>query len=305
MDLRDKSGSNSTKGQVLYHPPKDVPTQQIGPYEATYHASGLFSTVYRAHLPSSPTAIAIKLTTPSAMTAPHNSFREARLLHQAAHPSIIPLLSTEKLSGGHFLLTFTFAPHDLSTLLSAHVLTDSQIRAHLYDLFTALEHIHALGILHRDIKPSNLLLAAPEGPTYLADFGIAWQDGDPDSEPSTKKITDVGTTRYRAPELLFGYSGYGVGVDLWGAGCVVAEAANRGKSLFDAGRDGSELALLKSIFTTLGTPNDTAWPVSVCHFSWRVEVVNGSSRKQIPFQTGAKCSSQSIPRRTGTTCYVM
>ena len=262
-ELRDSAAPNPAQVQVLYQPPKDVPTQKIGPYDATCHAVGLFSTVYRAHPASSPAAITIKLTTPSTMTAPHNSFREARILREAAHPSIIPLLSTERLPAGHFLLTFTFVPHDLSALLSVNVLTSSQIQAHIRDLFKALEHIHALGILHRDIKPSNLLLVSPEGPAYLADFGIAWRDGDPDSEPPAKKITDVGTTSYRAPELLFGYSAYGTGIDLWGAGCVVAEAENRGTSLFDAGREGSELALLKSIFTTLGTPNDIVWPVSV------------------------------------------
>ena len=117
-------------------------------------------------------------------------------------------------------------------------------------------------MLHRDIKPSNLLLASPSGPAYLADFGIAWHAEDPESESAAAKITDVGTTCYRAPELLFGHGGYGEGVDMWAAGCVVAEAEKAGKSLFDAGDLGSELALIKSIFTTMGTPDEDTWPVS-------------------------------------------
>ncbi len=32
-------------------------------------------------------------------------------------------------------------------------------------------------------------------------------------------------------------------------------------TLFDAGSLGSELALVKSIFETLGTPNESIWPV--------------------------------------------
>ena len=36
---------------------------------------------------------------------------------------------------------------------------------------------------------------------------------------------------------------------------------NGGWTLFDAGALGSELALVKSIFETLGTPNESIWPV--------------------------------------------
>lgn len=63
---------------------------------------------------------------------------------------------------------------------------------------------------------------------------------------------------------------------MWAAGCVVAECVRRGLdeseepsaksgeaewTLFDAGDLGSELALIKSIFETLGTPSDEIWPV--------------------------------------------
>ena len=54
---------------------------------------------------------------------------------------------------------------------------------------------------------------------------------------------------------------------MWAAGCVVAEAVGgRGqnqRSLFDAGELGSELALVKSVFSTLGTPDLGIWPVSL------------------------------------------
>ena len=195
------------------------------------------------------------------MSAPHNSQREARILRSAATSTIIPLLSTLTIAGGHFLLTFPFMPYEFSSFLHKSVLSPAQVAKHLRSLLQALAHIHSLSIIHRDVKPSNLLLASPDGPAYLADFGIAWQRGDADSEPPDDKITDVGTTCYRPPELLFGNSSYNEKLDMWAAGCVVAEAVNKGKSLFDAGDLGSELALIKSIFTNLGTPNDTTWPV--------------------------------------------
>ena len=73
-------------------------------------------------------------------------------------------------------------------------------------------------------------------------------------------------------------------VDLWAAGCVVAEVVRRGGdggggggrkggwegggeegewSLFEAGEMGSELALVRSVFETLGTPDEERWLVCV------------------------------------------
>ncbi|MCJ1380946.1 hypothetical protein MMC17_004055 [Xylographa soralifera] len=195
------------------------------------------------------------------MSLPHNSIREARLLSFATSTNVIPLLSTFYRSGGHFVLVFPFISYTFGDLLHQHALTQSQVQSHLHDLFSALAHIHSRGILHRDVKPDNILLASPSGPAYLADFGIAWKEGDPNSEAVDKKITDVGTTCYRAPELLFGKTTYDSSVDMWAAGCVVAEATMDGKkTLFDAGPLGSELALIQSIFKTKGTPTTDSWP---------------------------------------------
>ncbi|KAK7634022.1 Mo25-like-domain-containing protein [Phyllosticta citricarpa] len=197
------------------------------------------------------------------MNAPHDSEREARIMLKAKseEKNILPLLETFALSGGRFVLVFEYMAWDLDQLLQQQISSRVQIKSIIKDLFSALDHIHSLGILHRDVKPSNILLRSPSGPAFLADFGIAWLGGDKASEPADQKITDVGTTHYRAPELLFGNHRYGPSLDVWAAGCVVAEAACLdGKSLFDSGELGSDLALIQSHFKTLGTPNLEVWP---------------------------------------------
>lgn len=236
--------------------------ETFGQYTSCFHHfDGLHSTIYKSTAKDG-TVRAVKITIPHLMTAPHDVQREARLLREAASPHVIPLVETFNLDGGRLALVFPFLRYDFAQLLRRDMVTAQQTRSILRDMFQALGHIHQLGIIHRDIKPSNILMSSPDGPAYLADFGISWKDGDPGSEPSDQKITDVGTTSYRAPELLFGYKAYGQSLDLWAAGCVVAEAISVGHGeLFHSGPVGSDLSLIHSIFCALGTPDEQTWPV--------------------------------------------
>ncbi|KAF2012264.1 Mo25-domain-containing protein [Aaosphaeria arxii CBS 175.79] len=195
------------------------------------------------------------------MEAPHDSRREARILTMAQSDHVLPLIETFREAGSRFVLVTPFIPYDFDQLLQDKMLSKEQIKRCLKDLFSALVFVHAKGIIHRDIKPSNILVKSLDGPAYLSDFGISWAEGVTGAEPADAKITDVGTTCYRPPELLFGNKQYGTSLDLWAAGCTVAEAlAPDHPTLFDSGELGSDLALVQSIFTKLGTPNLTVWP---------------------------------------------
>lgn len=171
---------------------------------------------------------------------------------------------------GHLVIVMPFLPLTLEDIIRANAPFTDSLKGVIADLFKALAHVHKLGIIHRDIKPSNILLTSLTGPAYLSDFGIAWMPSDPDSEPVDQKFTDVATTCYRPPEVLFGSRTYGTEFDLWSAGCVLSEVLV-GKELFDSGDVGSDLTLVMSVFESLGTPNESVWPVSDAMF---LEVVS-------------------------------
>ena len=63
------------------------------------------------------------------------------------------------------------------------------------------------------------------------------------------------TLWYRPPELLLGATRYGTAVDIWSAGCILAELL-LGKPLFCGKKDMEQLQL---IFSMLGTPTSESW----------------------------------------------
>jgi cyclin-dependent kinase 12/13 len=89
----------------------------------------------------------------------------------------------------------------------------------MHQLFSGLEHCHSRNVLHRDLKGSNLLIDN-EGILRIADLGLASFFDPNHKQPMTSRVV---TLWYRSPELLLGATDYDVGVDLWSAGCILAE----------------------------------------------------------------------------------
>lgn len=86
-------------------------------------------------------------------------------------------------------------------------------------LLCGLEHCHSRGILHRDIKGSNVLID-DNGILKIADFGLATFFNANKNQRLTSRVV---TLWYRAPELLLGATKYGVAIDMWSTGCILAE----------------------------------------------------------------------------------
>ncbi|MFB6817603.1 serine/threonine-protein kinase [Streptomyces sp. NPDC056347] len=86
-------------------------------------------------------------------------------------------------------------------------------------LATALDAVHAAGVIHRDVKPGNLLLAA-SGP-WLLDFGIARATDNPTLTTAGRL---VGSPSHMSPEHALGKQ-LTPASDVFALGLLAAEAA--------------------------------------------------------------------------------
>lgn len=154
------------------------------------------------------------------------------------------------------------------------------IQSIVHGLLSALKHLHENYILHRDIKPGNVYITM-SGRVQLGDFGLAKAVPPvvPETSETNTTLADdrtyqnvsvtqgLCTLQYRPPELLLGGNGIiqqpagengaNGALDIWSAGCIVAELLTLSGPLFPGQ---SVLDQLGRIFRVLGTPNADTWP---------------------------------------------
>merc|ERR1711957_103700 len=92
------------------------------------------------------------------------------------------------------------------------------VKLYTYQLMRGLALMHGRGMLHCDIKPQNLLLDGRSHTLKICDFGTARR-----MVYGEKNRPYVCSRYYRAPELIVGNETFTTSVDLWSAGCVMAE----------------------------------------------------------------------------------
>ncbi|KAK6919582.1 Protein kinase domain [Dillenia turbinata] len=217
---------------------------------------GTYSNVYRARDLVNQKLVAIKRVRFDNKDPESVKFmaREILLLRRLDHPNIIKLegLVASQVSCSLYLV-FDYMEHDLTGLSSLPGIkfTEPQVKCYMQQLLSGLDHCHSHGILHRDIKGSNLLIDN-NGTLKIADFGLA-SSFDPDlHQPLTSRVV---TLWYRPPELLLGATYYGVAVDLWSAGCILAELY-AGKPIMPGH---TEVEQLHKIFKLCGSPSENYW----------------------------------------------
>ncbi|XP_030515246.1 probable serine/threonine-protein kinase At1g09600 isoform X1 [Rhodamnia argentea] len=220
---------------------------------------GTYSSVYRARDLETNTIVALKKVRFANMDPESVRFmaREIIILRKLDHPNVMKLegLITSRVSGSLYLV-FEYMDHDLAGLAATHRIkfTESQIKCYMQQLLRGLEYCHSHGVLHRDIKGSNLLVDN-NGNLKIGDFGLATFFRTNQNQPLTSRVV---TLWYRPPELLLGSSDYGVSVDLWSSGCILAELF-AGKPIMP-GR--TEVEQMHKIFKLCGSPSEEYWKKS-------------------------------------------
>uniref|UniRef100_A0A1B6E4X9 Protein kinase domain-containing protein n=1 Tax=Clastoptera arizonana TaxID=38151 RepID=A0A1B6E4X9_9HEMI len=213
--------------------------------------NGSFGVVYQAKLCDTGEMVAIK----KVLQDKRFKNRELQIMRRLEHCNIVKLKyffysSGDKRDEVYLNLVLEYIPETVYKVArhyskSKQTIPISFIKLYMYQLFRSLAYIHSLGICHRDIKPQNLLLDPETGVLKLCDFGSAKHliKGEPN-------VSYICSRYYRAPELIFGAIDYTTKIDVWSAGCVLAELL-LGQPIFpgDSGVD-----QLVEIIKVLGTP---------------------------------------------------
>ena len=130
-------------------------------------------------------------------TARKRFFREVEVLCKLRHPNIIYIYDWGEWEGKAFLSMEYLQGEPLGALLARGQRLDKELLISLLtDLGSALDAIHAQGLVHRDIKPDNIFLEN-SGRFKLMDFGAALSDN---LTRATQTGATMGTPAYMAPE---------------------------------------------------------------------------------------------------------
>ncbi|CAH0381877.1 unnamed protein product [Bemisia tabaci] len=195
---------------------------------------------------------------------PLTALREIRILQLLKHENVVNLLEICRTKGTFenrfrptFYLIFEFCEHDLAGLLSNVNVKFSlgEIKKVMKQMLDGLYYIHSNKILHRDMKAANVLITK-SGILKLADFGLARPFSLAKKDAPNKYTNRVVTLWYRPPELLLGDRNYGPPVDLWGAGCIMAEMWTRSPIM----QGNSEQQQLTLICQLCGSITPEVWP---------------------------------------------
>lgn len=196
--------------------PVDVAHLRFGPIVGR----GRYGEVYRCHLHE--TEVAVKVF-PAWYRSRFIAERDIYALRCIEHANLVRALGFAERTtdtGVDFLLVLSFAAQGtVHDYLREHVLSFSDLHRMACSSVAGLSHLHSSAklsgltkpaVAHRDINSRNILVQA-DGTCCICDLGFAmkitggryFSDGSEQSAEMSS-LTDVGTLRYMAPEVLEG-----------------------------------------------------------------------------------------------------
>ncbi|KAF3438328.1 hypothetical protein FNV43_RR21090 [Rhamnella rubrinervis] len=227
------------------------PKQTISYMAERSVGQGSFGVVFRAKCLETGETVAIK----KVLQDKRYKNRELQTMRLLDHPNVLTLkhcfFSTTGKDELYLNLVLEYVPETVHRVIKHYNKMNQRmpmiyVKLYTYQILRSLSYIHCcIGVCHRDIKPQNLLVNPHTHQVKLCDFGSAkvLVKGEPN-------ISYICSRYYRAPELIFGATEYTTAIDMWSAGCVLAELL-LGQPLFpgDSGVD-----QLVEIIKVLGTP---------------------------------------------------
>ncbi|KEY64313.1 hypothetical protein S7711_06357 [Stachybotrys chartarum IBT 7711] len=216
---------------------------------------GTYATVFKGRNRQTGELVALKeIHLDSEEGTPSTAIREISLMKELKHENIVALhdvIHTEN----KLMLVFEFMDGDLKRYMDTHgergALKPTTIKSFMYQLLKGIDFCHKNRVLHRDLKPQNLLINN-KGVLKLGDFGLARAFGIPVNTFSNEVVT----LWYRAPDVLLGSRTYNTSIDIWSAGCIMAEMFT-GRPLFPGTTNEDQIV---RIFRIMGTPTERTWP---------------------------------------------
>ena len=180
--------------------------------------------VYRAWDPLLGRDVAVKLIPPLRMGGDdaERFRREARVVAQMDHPSIVPIHDYGDHDEALFFVMPLLEGTTLRGLLAGGRLPLGDTVEIAIQVAEALDYSHARGVIHRDVKPENVMVGRERGDlrVRVMDFGLARDLGE--SRLSHSEGLLVGTPAYLSPEQVAG-AAIDYRSDLYALGVVLYE----------------------------------------------------------------------------------
>jgi hypothetical protein len=170
---------------------------------------GGMALVYRAREERLGRLVALKILAPE--LAEDETFRlwfiqQLRAVSAVSSPYIIPVFEAGQADGMLFIAMRYVPGGDARSLARREgPLPPGRVAAIIWQVASALDAMHAAGLLHRDVKPTNILVdTAPGRPdrVYLSDFGLS--SGAVSMAGPVRTRPSLNTLACIAPELIQG-----------------------------------------------------------------------------------------------------
>lgn len=123
------------------------------------------------------------------------------IMRRIDHPNLLKIYEVYESDNSVYFVLELLEGGELFTRLASKIYYDEEKIAKLiYNLLSALNHLHDKKLVHRDLKPENILLKTKESDTdiVIADFGLSTDI----RFPEKILFKRCGTPGFVAPEVL-------------------------------------------------------------------------------------------------------